>query len=48
MLPEMGHSNTTEASRSYLYKNDVFFFLLVFFFVFVFFSVFGQLGLCED
>lgn len=33
----MGHSNTAEASQSYLYKKMTF----CFFF-------FGQLGLCED
>lgn len=48
MLPEMGHSNTTEASRSYLYKNDAFFFCCWFSFLFFFVFVFGQLGLCED
>jgi len=37
MLPEMGHSNTTEASRSYLYKNDAFFFVVGFLFCFFLF-----------
>lgn len=32
----MGHSNTAEASQSYLYKKMMFCFF------------FGQLGLCED
>lgn len=37
----MGHSNTAEASQSYLYKKMM---LCVFFL----FSCFGQLGLRED